>query len=107
MSKSIRDIRQEKMIEYNTINNKFEDFQIGDRVKVITPSQDFHFFYEETGKVIKNSYKYLGICVEFDEPRVFEDGYIQKGFNFEPEDLFLLKTIEKPFHRIVERNYPY
>lgn len=57
-------------------NYKYKDFPIGTPVKIITPCVDFYFFYGETGKVIKNNGGYLGIEVEFDKPRHFEDGYI-------------------------------
>ncbi len=66
----------------------FKNFEIGDKVKIITPSEDFHFFNEETGVVIKNSHSYLGITVKFDKPRYFKNGYIQTEFNFNPESLF-------------------
>ena len=108
-NKSLREVRLEAVEKYNTGSNTYDDFNIGDNVKIITPCQDFYFFNGETGKVIKNSHKYLSIRVEFDEPRHFEDGYIQKDFGFNPEDLCKLSNLPKTnnFHRVVERNYPY
>lgn len=82
-------IQQEKT-KWGTHKNIFDDFRVGDKVKVITPAQDCYFFWGEKGTVISNSGKYLGIRVEFDKPRKFEDGYVQKDFNFEPSDLFRL-----------------
>lgn len=75
-------------------NHVFSDFKIGTYVEVVTPSQDFHFFYNEKGKVIINSHKYLGIIVEFDKPREFEDGTIQTKFNFNPEDLKIIEEVK-------------
>lgn len=91
MGKTVYDIHQEKVAEYGTGSNTFNDFAIGTEVQVITPCQDFHFFFDETGVVIKNSCDYLGIIVEFDKPRKFENGMIQKTFNFNPEDLYVEK----------------
>lgn len=72
----------------------FEDFPIGTKVKVVVPWVDHYFFYGETGEVIENSGSYLGIRVQFDKPRQFEGGYIQRDFNFNPEDLQLLDLVE-------------
>ena len=94
MSKSVADCITDSRKKWATENNTFSDFKIGDKVKIITPAQDFYFFFGETGKVTKNTGKYLGITVEFDKPRHFEDGCIQKEFNFEPQDLFRL-TVRK------------
>ena len=87
MSKSVWAVSQEQIKTYGTKDNKFSDFPIGTRVKVITLGEDMNFFYGETGKVIRNSGKYLGIIVEFDEPRRFKDGYIQTEFNFKPSSI--------------------
>lgn len=65
----------------------FDDFPVGTPVEVVAKGVDFYFFYRETGKVIKNNGGYLGIIVEFDEPRHFENGYVQTKFNFNPHDL--------------------
>lgn len=87
---AVWDMIKKKKEEYNTINNTYEMFPVGTRVQVITPEQNFNFFYCETGIVISNSGKYLGIIVEFDEPRCFKDGSIQYNFGFEPSDLIVL-----------------
>jgi hypothetical protein len=89
--KILYDLSLERIVKYNTKNNAFADFPVGTRVQIITPSQDFYFFYDETGVVTENKNSYLGIIVTFDKPRKFEDGYIQKSFNFNPEDLFKLE----------------
>ena len=90
MSKTVADIREERIKEYKTENNTYDDFPVGTKVKIITPCEDFYFWYGETGIVIKNKHSYLGIIVKLDEPRHFEDGYIQKEFNFEPKSLVVL-----------------
>lgn len=64
-----------------------EAFEIGMRVKVVSPLVDFYAFRGETGTVIENSGRYLGITVRFDEPRRFKDGGIQEQFNFNYYDL--------------------
>jgi hypothetical protein len=86
-SKSVWDINEEAKDKYNTRNNKFSDFPIGTKVKVICAGQDMHFFYGETGVIIKNSGQYLGIIVQFDKPRYFKNGAKQESFNFAPDDL--------------------
>lgn len=91
MAKSVYDLDIEKKNKYKTRDNKFSDFPVGTRVQIICLGQDFYFFYDETGTVTKNSGRYLGIEVTFDKPRHFEDGYIQKSFNFEPEDLIVIE----------------
>lgn len=68
-------------------NYKFNDFPVGRKVMIISKMVDFHFFYNETGAVIKNSGNYLGIAVKFDKPRHYADGYIMKEFNFNPNNL--------------------
>ena len=70
--------------------SKHEDFPIGSHVKIICNVCDHYFFYRETGVVKQNTGKYLGICVQFDEPRKFRDGQIQFDFNFNPADLELI-----------------
>ena len=106
-NKSIKDVINEQVEKFGTGNNTYEDFKIGVKVKIITPCQDFNFFYGENGTVIDNKGRYLGIKVKFDEPREFKDGNIQYSFNFEPQDLFILKEVQKPFYRTIERNYKY
>ena len=100
MDKTIQDVIIETQKKYYPNGlPKLEDFKIGDKVKVITSCQDFYFFYEETGVIKSIKGSYLAIKVEFDEPREFKDGYIQKEFNFNPEDLFKieLKEIDKEY----------
>ena len=92
---TIADLNKRRKKRYNTENNTYEDFPIGTKIQIITASQDFHFFYGETGKVIRNSGKYLGIIIKFDKSRKFEDGHIQTEFNFKPDDLYILKEGEE------------
>ncbi len=90
MGKNLHEIRLKNQIIYNTNNNTFDDFPVGRKVKVITPCEDFSFFYGETGEIIKNSGRYLSIIVKFDKPRHFENGHIQTDFNFNPKSLCIL-----------------
>jgi hypothetical protein len=85
--KTMAQLKAEMIKRYGTASNITSEFTIGTKVKVITPCQDFHFFYGETGEVVENKNCYLGIIVKFDKPRHFENGMIQKTFNFEPNDL--------------------
>ena len=94
---TMAEFNKRRMEKYGTKNNTFEDFPIGTKVQVITPCEDFNFFYGETGKVIRNKGSYLSIIVEFDKPRKFKDGSIQKEFNFGPTSLYILKEGEEPF----------
>lgn len=96
MTKSIWDLNQEKRRCHNTFDNTYEDFPVGSRVKIICACQDFYFFYGETGTIIENTGRYLGIHVEFDEPRKFENGYVQTDFNFEPHDLIFIDQNRQP-----------
>jgi len=95
MNKTLSEVHKDQVKKYKTQNNTFEDFPVGTKVKVVAPCVDFFFFYGETGKVTKNTGKYLGISVKFDKPRCFEGGYIQKGFNFNPKDLHITKRKNK------------
>jgi len=88
---TIADMIKKQKEKYNTNNNTFKMFPIGTKVQIITPAQDFNFFYDETGIVVRNSERYLGITIKFDSPRHFKDGYIQKEFNFDPSDLIILE----------------
>lgn len=91
MSKSVYDINQERKTKYGTLNNKASMFPVGTPVQIICVAQDFNFFTgNETGIVTRNDGKGSMIIVKFDEPRQFEGGYIQKEFNFQPDDLRLL-----------------
>lgn len=69
----------------------FAEFPVGTRVKIKSHWVDFYPFYGETGKVIRNSGRYLSIWVKFDEPRYFEGGHVQKDWGFNPKDLELIK----------------
>lgn len=99
MSKSVWDLHQEAIQKYGTADNTFADFPVGTKVKIITPCEDHYFFYGETGVVIRNSGRYLGIIVEFDEPRRFEGGHVQKEFNFAPSSL--IKHTPEPRMRVL------
>lgn len=104
---SVGDLIKEQKDLYNTHNNTYDMFPVGTHVQVITIGQDGYFFEgTETGKVVRNTGEYLGIFVEFDNPRRFnalmpirddsnklqaEDDYIQREFNFEPSDLIVFK----------------
>jgi hypothetical protein len=91
MSKTLFDIRNEEQEKYYPNGlPKITDFKVGDHVKVITPCEDFCFFYGETGKISKCENAYLGITVVFDKPRKFDDGHVQHSFNFNPESLFII-----------------
>lgn len=93
MSKTVWDIHQEAIVQYGTENNTFEMFPMGTRVKIITPCEDFNFFYGETGTVKSNKKQYLSIYVEYDEPRHYKDGTIEKGWGFNPQNLIILKEV--------------
>ena len=94
---SLFDLSIEAKRKFGTEKNTYHDFMVGTHVKIIVPCQDYYFFWGETGKVIKNTKRYLGICVEFDKPRKFQDGYVQKSFGFEPDDLIVLDTDDYDF----------
>lgn len=94
-SKSVYDMNQDAFDKYKTRENRFADFPVGEKVKIICACQDFNFFDSETGTVIDNSGKYLGIIVKFDTPRRFKGGHIQKDFNFAPQDLVQLNKTKK------------
>lgn len=72
----------------------FNDFRVGDEVKVISRFIDFTLFkIGEPGVVIKNSGKYLGIHVKF------KNG-LELGCN--PEDLVLIeKDYNKTFIKLL------
>jgi hypothetical protein len=99
MAKTLLDITQDNIRTYGTESNKFADFPIGTRVKIIVPYEDFVFFYGERGRVVENSGKHLGIVVELDEPRHYKDGtieIIEMRSIFNPTSLFILdKETEK------------
>lgn len=75
-----------------TLENKFEDFPIGTKVRVIGQMVDFYSFGDQpTGKVIRNDKRYLAIIVQFDEPRKYEGGYTKTDHGFNPSDLKILE----------------
>ena len=93
-NKSISDVLKEAQIKYETIGQTTDDFHLGQSVKVITPCEDFHFFYGETGKVIEIRDDYVKI--KFDEAKIYkcpngENDWKMEYFNFPPEDLCCLK----------------
>ncbi len=87
MGRSLWNVSKEQKKLYGTEDNTYDDFPIGSHVKIICCCQDHHFFYGETGKVVRNSGEYLGISVEYDEPRHYKNGVIETSFNFVPSDL--------------------
>jgi hypothetical protein len=89
MGRSLWNVSQENIEVYGTRDNTYDDFPIDTHVKIICCSQDHHFFFGETGKVIHNSGEYLGISVEYDEPRHYKNGDIETSFNFLPRDLVI------------------
>jgi len=103
MSRTLADVNTDMITLYGTRDNTYDDFPIGTHVKIICCCQDFYFFYGETGKVIKNSNSYLGIIVEFNEPRHFEGGHIQTEFNFVPTDLAIWNENTQKIHHEQER----
>jgi len=91
VGRSVWDVNQFRKRAFGTLNNTFEQFPVGKKVRIICVGQDMTFFRgNELGTVIKNSGDYLGIIVEFDKPRHFVGGYVQESFNFEPSDLLPL-----------------
>lgn len=92
MGKSVYDLDKEAKEKHDTLDNTYAEFPIGTPVKIICLCQDHYFFYGETGKVVKNTGQYLGITVDFDEPRKFQGGYIQRDFNFQPADLLPIRA---------------
>ena len=97
MFKSVGDLIEEQKTIHSTKNYTYDMFPVGTRVQVITKGQDMYFFAgTETGVIIKNTTKYLGIIVQFDEPRKFKDGHVQTTFGFLPSDLIVLKDTNIP-----------
>jgi hypothetical protein len=92
MSETLWHLNQKAKQKHKTFANQYSDFPVGSRVKIICIFQDYMFFTgHETGTVIANHYKYLGIHVEFDEPRQLRHESKYTSFNFEPSDLILFK----------------
>lgn len=93
--RSLGDLVRERKEERGTTEQTVRDFELGDRVAVITPWHDFYHFFEETGVVTdinikpgNDTYDH-SINVTFDTPRRFKGGYVQTDFWFGPTDLFL------------------
>jgi hypothetical protein len=100
MSKSTFDVNEERRDKYKTRNNKYSDFPVGSRVQVICVMQDMSAFSgDETGIVVENSGKYLGIIVKFDKPRHYET------FNFAPDDLVLLEPQKESRHSFIAMSH--
>lgn len=94
MSKSLGDAIKEEKRKHKTTRQKFPDFLIGTKVQVISPCVDFCFFRgTETGYVIRNNKSSEGIIVKFDEPMVYEDGFVRTEHGFDPDDLKILKRM--------------
>jgi len=89
---SMYDLNVIKKKFHKTELNAYSMFPIGTKVKVICAARDFNFFFGETGVVIKNDEKYLGIIVKWDIPRKYENGHIEYEWNFKPEDLVILEN---------------
>jgi len=104
MSKTLKELREEKIAQYDTMKNKYSDFPVGTKVQIITPMCDFHCFYDETGVVVANKERYLGrylgIEVRLDTPRHYNDGTMHISFNFEPEDLYVIKDKPNTLERL-------
>lgn len=88
---SLAEAQRRDKVKYKTTKNTFADFPRGTRVKIICHHCDGYFFFGEAGTVIENSGHYLGIHVQFDHARKFEDNYVQKGHGFNPDDLYRYK----------------
>lgn len=95
MSKSVKELGEEARAQHNTEANTFEMFPVGTAVEVISPCVDFYFWYNERGQVIENKGCYLGIIVRFDEPIIYEGGYRQETFNFNPTDLIVIPAQQR------------
>jgi len=81
---------------HETFENTHDMFPVGTQVVIICIGQDQYFFSgDELGTVIRNTGEYLGVEVEFYEPRYFkgtgQEVYVQRKFNFNPSDLVSLE----------------
>lgn len=102
LNKTLAQLKQEKIEKYHTRCYQFSDFPKDTRVRIITPICDFQFFYDETGVVVANSGRYLGIEVCLDESRQYENGTITTNFNFNPIDLVVLEKFAGEVKEISE-----
>lgn len=95
---TLAEMNLELQTKHNTLNNTHDMFPIGTRVKAICVYQDHYFFWPEkenlVGTVVRNSMRYIGIIVQWDEPRHYENGHVQKEFNFAPDNLIILPPSE-------------
>jgi len=94
-NRSVYQANEDARDKYQTRDNSPAMFPLGTTVMIICHGQDHHFFYNELGTVTDTRRCYLGITVTFDKPRHFDDGYIQKGFSFDPDDLVRLADTMK------------
>ena len=85
-NKTIEELREETKSALTK-----EDLPVGTRVKIVTPCQDFHFWYGETGVVDKNACGSRWVNVRLDQPRHYEGGMVLFDFGFLPEDLAILE----------------
>ena len=83
-----------------------ETITVGSRVRVTARFVDFHSFRDDTGVVVRNSGKYLGIIVRFDTPimvrYVLAGDHLMTEFGFNYDDLEVLELApeaEEYFHR--------
>lgn len=83
MNKSIKDLN-EKVQNYDV---SFADFPIGQKVKVVSVCVDFLFTEGETGIVVRNNGKYLGIIVKLDDVRIGNEKDWTNEWGFNPKDL--------------------
>lgn len=71
-----------------TVDNTFDDFAPGDKVKIITPCEDFVFFFGEEGIVVRNSKNHLGIIVKI----TTSGKRVDCEWNFNPQSLLKLTS---------------
>jgi len=96
MSKSLGEANLNQKKKYDTLDNTYEMFSVGTRVRVICLCQDHCFFSgNQTGTVISNENRYLSIIVQFDEPIIFKDNTQVTQYNFDPDDLIFIDKNSK------------
>lgn len=87
---SLKDANDAAREAAGTLDNTYDMFPVGTQVQVVCLHRDFRMFRGiETGTVIRNDKRYLGIIVLFDAPY---DKYGQ-DFNFEPVDLKVVTPV--------------
>lgn len=92
--KSLADAKREAKEFYGTFGQTCKDFYLGQKVKIIVPCQDFHFWDGEKGTIIATDAGHYCMKVLLDEPRHYQDFTLHE-FNFMPEDLIDLKKYKK------------